>query len=114
MKVKNEMLSLITAYGRRKNPAFSNSVCHPSVEEMIECATVCYWTLQVEQLMDSRTQFVPKEDDTRILPRCFHRTLRGITAIASQMRLVEDKEIKRMLDEVDKKEEEEEEDKIKV
>jgi hypothetical protein len=35
MKVKNEMLSLITAYGRRKNPAFSNSVCHPSVEEMI-------------------------------------------------------------------------------
>ncbi len=64
--------------------------------------------------MDSRTQLVPKEGDTRILPRCFHRTLRGITAIASQMRLVEDKEIKRMLDEVDKKEEEEEEDKIKV
>jgi hypothetical protein len=30
------------------------------------------------------------------------------------MRLVKDKEIKRMLDEMDKKEEEEEEDKIKV
>jgi hypothetical protein len=94
MKVKNEMLSLFTVYGCRKDPTFSNSVCHPSVEEMIECATVCYWTLKVEQLKDSRTQFVPKKDNTRILPRCFHRTLRGITAIASERRLVKDKEIK--------------------
>jgi hypothetical protein len=68
----------------------------------------------VEQLKDSRTQFVPKKDNTRILPRCFHRTLRGITAIASERRLVKDKEIKWMMDEVDKKEEKEEEDKIKV
>jgi hypothetical protein len=55
MKVKNEMPSLITVYGRRKDPAFYNSVCHLSVDEMIECAKVCYWTLKVEQLMDSRT-----------------------------------------------------------
>jgi hypothetical protein len=56
----------------------------------------------------------PAKDDTRILPPCFHRTLRGIKAIASRMRLVEDNEIKRMLDEVDRREEEEEEEKIKA
>jgi hypothetical protein len=59
--------------------------------------------------MDSSSQMcVPSKDDTRILPPCFHRTLRGIKKIASQMRLVEDNEIKRMLDEVDRREEEEE------
>jgi hypothetical protein len=42
------------------------------------------------------------------------KTLRGIKAIASQMRLVEDNEIKRMLDEVDRREEEEEKEKIKA
>jgi hypothetical protein len=83
---------------------------------MIQCATECYWNLKVEQLrMDSLSQmFVPSKDDTRILIPCFHRKLRGIKAIASQMRLVEDNEIKRMLDEVDRREEEEEEEKINV
>jgi hypothetical protein len=114
--VKNEVLSLISFYGRRRDLAFSNSVEHPSVQEMIQCATECYWNLKVEQLrMDSSSQmFVPSKDDTRILPPCFHRTLRGIKAIASQMRLVEDNEIKRMLDEVDRREEEEEEEKVKA
>ncbi len=104
---------MISFYGRQRDPAFSNSVEHPSVQEMIQCATECYWNLKVEQLgMDSSSQmFVPSKDDTRILPPCFHRTLRGIKAIASQMRLVEDNEIKRMLDEVDRREEEEEEEK---
>jgi hypothetical protein len=65
--------------------------------------------------MDLSSQmFVPSKDDTRILPPFFHRTLRGIKAIALQMRLVEDNEIKRMLDEVDRREEEEEEEKIKA
>jgi hypothetical protein len=70
----------------------------------------------VEQLrIDSLSQmFVPSKDNTRILPPCFHPTLRGIKVIASQMRLVEDNEIKRMLDEVDRREEEEEEGKIKT
>jgi hypothetical protein len=114
--LKNEVLSLILFYGRQRDPAFSNSVEHPSVQEMIQCATECYWNLKVEQLrMDSSSQmFVPSKDDTRILPPCFHRTLRGIKAIASQMRLVEDNELKRMLDEVDRREEEEEEEKIKA
>ena len=112
--VKNEVLSLISFYGRRRDPAFSNSVEHPSVQEMIQCATECYWNLKVEQLRTSSEMFVPSKDDTRILPPCFHRTLRGIKAIASQMRQVEDNEIKRMLDEVDRREEEEEEEKIKA
>jgi hypothetical protein len=117
--VKNEVLSLISFYGRRRDPAFSNSVEHPSVQEMIQCATVCYWNLKVEQLrMESSRKelqqvFVPAKDDTRILSPCFHRTLRGIKAIASWMRLVEDNEIKRMLDELDRREEEEEEEKKK-
>jgi hypothetical protein len=83
--VKNEVLSLISSYGRRRDLAFSNSVEHPSVQEMIQCATECYWNLKVEQLrMDSSSQmFVPSKDNTRILPPCFHRTLRGIKAIAS-------------------------------
>jgi hypothetical protein len=75
---------------------------------MIQCATECYWNLKVEQL-----GFVPYKDNTRILPPCFHRTLREIKVIASQMRLVEDNEIKRILDEVDRREEEEEEEKLK-
>jgi hypothetical protein len=54
------------------------------------------------------------KDTSTMLPPCFHRTLRGIKAIASQMRLVEDNEIKRMLDEVDRREGEEEEEKIKA
>jgi hypothetical protein len=119
--VKNEVLSLISFYGHQRDPAFSNSVEHPSVQEMIQCATECYWNLKVEQLRmklssqkESQQVFVPSKDDTRILPPCFHRTLRGIKAIASQMRLVEDNEIKRMLDEVDRREEEEEEEKIKT
>jgi hypothetical protein len=58
--------------------------------------------------------FVPGNDDTRILLPCFHWTLKGIKAIASRMRLVEDNEIKRMLDEEDRREEEEEEEKIKA
>jgi hypothetical protein len=57
---------------------------------------------------------VPSKDDTRILPPCFYQTLRGIKAIASRMRLVKDNEIKRMSDEVDRREEEEEEEKIKA
>ena len=108
-KVKNEVLSLITVNGRQRDPAFSNSVQHPTVEEMIQCATMCYWALRFDQL-----GLVPDHDDTRLLPPCFHRTLRGITAIASQMRLVEDKEIKSMLNEVDRQEKEEEEEKFIV
>jgi hypothetical protein len=110
---------LISFYGCRRDPAFSNSVEHPSVQEMIQCATVCYWNLKVEQLRkesrnESQQTFLPGNDNTRILPPCFHRTLKGITAIASRMRLVEDNEIKRMLDEVDRREEEAEEDRIKA
>jgi hypothetical protein len=119
--VKNEVLSLISFYGRRRDPAFSNSVEHPSVQEMIQCATDCYLNLKVEELqMESSSQkeskqvFIPLKDDTRIRPPCFHRTLRGLKAIALRMRLVEDNEIKRMLDEVDRREEEEEEEKIKA
>jgi hypothetical protein len=56
---------------------------------------------------ESQQVSVPSKDNTRIFPPCFHRTLRGIKAIASRMRLVEDNEIKRMLDEVDRREEEE-------
>jgi hypothetical protein len=118
--VKTEVLSLISFYGRRRGPAFSNSVEHPSVQEMIECATVCYWNLKVEQLQmeSSRKELqqvlVPGNDDTRILPPCFHRTLKGIKAIASRMRLVEDNEIKRILNEVDRRKEEEEEEKMKA
>jgi hypothetical protein len=118
-KVKNEVLSLISFYGRRRDPAFSNSVEHPSVQEMFQCATVCYWNLKVDQLRmesgkEAQQVSLPGKDDTLRLPPCFHRTLKGITAIASRMRLVEDKEIRRMLDEVDRKEEEEEEDKIRA
>jgi hypothetical protein len=119
--VKNEVLSLLSFYGRQRDPAFSNSVEHPSVQEMIQCATECYWNLKVEQLRmkslsqkESQQVFVPSKDDTRILPPCFHRTLRGIKAIASRMRLVGDNEIKRMLNEVYRSEEEEEEEKIKA
>jgi hypothetical protein len=65
--VKNEVLSLISFYGRRRDPAFSNSVEHPSVQEMIQCATVCYWNLKVEQLRmesslkESQQVFVPQK-----------------------------------------------------
>jgi hypothetical protein len=33
---------LISFYGCQRDPAFSNSVEHPSVQEMIKCATECY------------------------------------------------------------------------
>jgi hypothetical protein len=82
---------------------------------MIESATMCYWALKVEQLqMNPHNGLVPKHADTRLLPPCFHRTLRGTTFLAEKMRLVEDNEIRRMLDEADRREDEEEDDKIKV
>jgi hypothetical protein len=70
--------------------------------------------LEFESGTTAHRLFVPSKDDTRILSPCFHRTIRGIKAIASQMRLVEDNKIKRMLDKVDRREEEEEEEKIKA
>jgi hypothetical protein len=68
----------------------------------------------MESRNESHQAFLPGNDNTRIRPPCFHRTLKGITAIASRMRLVEDNAIKRILDEVDRREEEAEEDKIKA
>ena len=88
MNVTNEVLSLIVS-----------SVCCPSAQEMIDCTTTCYWGLRMELLeMYSKERLIPNLDDKRCLPPCFHRTLLGIPAIASQMRLAEDdKEFGQML-----------------
>jgi hypothetical protein len=82
---------------------------------MTKCATLCYWDLRVEQLqIYSNKGLVPNHDDTRLLPPCFHRTLRGTMTIASHMRMVEDKGIMQMLDKVDIQEKEEEDDKLEI
>jgi hypothetical protein len=66
-------------------------ICCPSKDDSIACATEADWELKDGRLQSSYTKrLVVNSSETKCPPPCFQGMLRGITAVARQIRVFED------------------------